>query len=98
MASKKKIEEAPVAASFEDAIEELDELTERLAHEPESLGAMIDDYERGQQLIHYCHEALKLARKRITTIQASLQDNSPDDDEPESKDSPSDENDDVRLF
>ncbi len=96
MAAKKK--KAPPAAppSFEDAVDELEELTERLAHEPESLGQLIDDFERGQELIHFCHSTLKTARNRISVIQASLQNEQ--EEAPDPITTPSADNDDVRLF
>jgi len=97
MAEKKKKKPSLPAPTFEEAIEELENLTERLAHEPESLNQLIDDFERGQSLISFCHDSLKTARERITVIQASLQkdgDPAPPDPTP----SLSADNDDVRLF
>jgi exodeoxyribonuclease VII small subunit len=93
MAKKKKSADE-VSESFEDALEELDELTERLSHEPDSLGQLIDDYERGQKLIQYCTNQLDSARKRIEIIQAELS----SDSKTESTDPSPDDNDDVRLF
>ena len=98
MADQKESIAPPAAPSFEEAIDELEELTERLAHEPKSLGALIDDFERGQSLIQFCHGALKSARERINVIQASLQNESEDDALDDSSKSFSDVNDDVRHF
>ncbi|MDA7517362.1 exodeoxyribonuclease VII small subunit [Akkermansiaceae bacterium] len=95
MAAKKTTSSTTPPPSFEEAVEELEELTERLAHEPESLNKLIDDFERGQSLIHFCHASLKTARERITVIQASLQSDSED---ATTTQSPSADNDDVRLF
>ena len=97
MAAKKKASPKATAPSFEVAIDELEELTERLAHEPESLSKLIDDFERGQSLINYCHDSLKTARERITVIQASLQNDS-DEGKKDTTPSLSSDNDDVRLF
>ena len=97
MPTKKKASQSDSTNSFEDALEELDQLTERLSHEPESLSKMIDDYERGQHLIKQCHHQLNSARKRITLIQAELK-NATAEDASESSDSISDDNNDVRLF
>ena len=96
MPAKKKASNCEPASSFEEALEELDQLTERLSHEPESLSKMIDDYERGQHLIQQCHNQLKSARERISLIQAELKHSAPED-PPDSPDSP-DDNNDVRLF
>lgn len=97
MPAKKKVTPSKSTPSFEAALEELDELTDRLSHEPESLSKMINDYERGQHLIKICDEQLQNARKRINLIQAQLKEANTGDDT-SLADSPSDENDDVRLF
>lgn len=97
MPAKKKATTRKSNPSFEAALEELDELTDRLSHEPESLSNMIDDYERGQNLIQACNEQLKDARQRITLIQAQLKETGSGDNSFQAE-APSDENDDVRLF
>ncbi|MDB4500767.1 exodeoxyribonuclease VII small subunit [Akkermansiaceae bacterium] len=97
MPAKKKAVASEPTPSFEAALEELDELTDRLSHEPESLSNMIDDYERGQYLIKICDAQLQTARERITLIQAQLQETDRDA-TPSKSSSASDENNDVRLF
>lgn len=93
---KKKAGEKP-AENFEDAIQELEELTERLAHEPDSLSNLITDYERGQKLINFCQGELSTARKRIELIQAANNAQSEAENASPTSES-SDDNDNVRLF
>lgn len=97
MPAKKKKAEEEQQDTFESALQELDQLTERLAHEPDSLSNLITDYERGQKLIRFCHDELASARKRIEIIQAQNQTPKEADEASLSTESP-DDNDDVRLF
>lgn len=97
MPAKKKPASKDPADSFEAALKELDLLTERLAHEPDSLANLITDYERGQKLIQFCHRELASARKRIEIIQAKNK-AQPQADDASTPTESSDDNDDVRLF
>ena len=99
MPAKKKAPASPAAESFEDAADELEEIIKILEQEPTSLAKLLDDFERGQDLLGYCQNTLKSARKRLDIVEAKIQANSIDD---ESEDSSLDEepsnDDDVRLL
>ncbi|MGC6427668.1 MAG: exodeoxyribonuclease VII small subunit [Akkermansiaceae bacterium] len=97
MPSKKKQAQEKSVESFEAALQELDQLTERLAHEPDSLNNLITDYERGQKLIRFCHQELATARERIELIHAKNQ-VQPEVKEASEPNESCDNNDDVRLF
>ena len=100
MAAKKKASPAPVASSFEDAADELEEITRRLEEEPTSLDQLLKDFERGQKLLNYCQKTLASARERLDLVEADPPQE--DDSDPPSPGRPSldssDHDDDVRLF
>jgi len=100
MAVKKAKKSKALAPSFEDAVEELENITKRLEKDPESLGNLLDDFERGQELLTFCQKTLKSARKRLDLVEASL--HAEGDNEEPSPESSSDDADpddqDVRLF
>ena len=97
-AKKKTAKTPPVAESFEDAVEELDKVIETLEQEPTSLAKLLDDFERGQELLSYCQNTLKSARKRLDVVEAKLQASANDDEtNPSSQDQFSND-DDVRLL
>lgn len=97
-AKKKKATPPPVAESFEDAADELEKVIETLEQEPSSLAQLLDDFERGQELLSYCQNTLKSARKRLDVVEAKLQASANDDEtNPSSQDQFSND-DDVRLL
>ena len=98
-AKKKKATPPPVAESFEDAADELEKVIETLEQEPSSLAQLLDDFERGQELLSYCQNTLKSARKRLDVVEAKLQAGATDDepDRSPSTDQPTND-DDVRLL
>ena len=101
MPPKKSPAKKPVAASFEDAAHELEEITKRLERDPTSLTILLDDFERGQALLHYCQTTLKSARKRLDLIEANLHaepDNTGDLDRDTPNNDADHDDDDVRLF
>jgi exodeoxyribonuclease VII small subunit len=99
MPAKKKASPPPAADSFEEAADELEAIIKILEQEPSSLAKLLDDFERGQDLLSYCQNTLKSARKRLDIVEAKLQANSLDN---ESNDSSQDDeppnDDDVRLL
>lgn len=99
MPAKKKSSAAPVAASFEEAAAELEEITRRLEEEASSLDKLLEDFERGQALLTYCQKTLTSARKRLDLVEAEPP---PDEPIPKPTELPqhdsSDHDDDVRLF
>lgn len=99
MAAKKKTSVKRVSGSFEEATDELEEITRRLEDEPSSLVKLLEDFERGQALLSYCQKTLKSARKRLNTIEAKLQTEDNNEGSNESSEQSSDTlDDDVRLF
>ena len=100
MAVKKAKKSKTPAPSFEDAVEELENITKRLEKDPESLGNLLDDFERGQELLIFCQKTLKSARKRLDLVEDSLHAEGNDEDSsPESSSDDADPDDqDVRLF
>ncbi|MDF1714889.1 MAG: exodeoxyribonuclease VII small subunit [Akkermansiaceae bacterium] len=99
MAAKKKNSAKRVTGSFEEAADELEEITRRLEDEPSSLAKLLEDFERGQALLSYCQKTLLSARKRLNLIEANIQTEENDEDSEESSEEPSDTlDDDVRLF
>jgi len=99
MAVKKAKNSKAPDPSFEEAVEELENITKRLEKDPESLAKLLDDFERGQKLLTYCQETLKSARKRLDLVEASLHAEGNDDPIPESSSDDADPDDqDVRLF
>lgn len=100
MAVKKAAKSKAPAQSFEEAVEELENITKRLEKDPESLANLLDDFERGQKLLNFCQKTLKSARKRLDLVEASLHAEGDDEDpNPESSSDDADPDDqDVRLF
>ncbi len=99
MPAKKKKTSKTIAESFEEAADELEEIIKTLEQEPSSLAKLLDDFERGQDLLNYCQNTLKSARKRLDIVEAKIQANSLDE-EPEplpSNREPNNDND-VRLL
>ncbi len=75
---------------FEEAIESLTGIVNRIESGETGLGASLEQYERGMALINHCREILQAAEKRIEKIAGS-------DEPPVNKDS-DDENKDESLF
>ncbi|YCM43754.1 exodeoxyribonuclease VII small subunit [Verrucomicrobiaceae bacterium 227] len=101
MPPKKSPAKKPVAASFEEAAEELEEITRRLERDPSSLTSLLDDFERGQALLQFCQATLKSARKRLDLMEANLHaepDNTGDLDGDTQNNDADHDDDDVRLF
>jgi len=99
MPAKKKKASAPIASSFEEAADELEEITRRLEDEPSSLDQLLEDFERGQALLSYCQKALTSARERLDLVEADLPAETSENDSAEPTDHDSSEkDDDVRLF
>ncbi|GEM_PF-1548054 len=63
------IRQQPVEAlSFEEAMQELEMLTNQLASGGMSLRACVESYERGVALVRRCRDELKSARQKIDDI------------------------------
>ena len=100
MPPKKSPAKKSVATSFEEAAQELEEITRRLERDPSSLTSLLDDFERGQALLQYCQTTLKSARKRLDLVEANLhvEPDNKGDLEGDTPNNDSDHDDDVRLF
>lgn len=59
---------------------ELEALTRAMEDEQLPLGDLVKSFERGQDLLNYCEEALGSAEKQIELIQAQPQESSSEDD------------------
>ena len=96
---KKKNEKLP---SFENALDELEEMVETMESGQLALEELISTYERGAKLISHCESMLDGARKRLDLIQLEPQ---PPEDGASNKSINSDEtpsdtsnDDEIRLF
>lgn len=98
MPAKKKASTPAIARSFEEAADELEEITRRLEDEPTSLAKLLEDFERGQALLGYCQKTLVTARKRLDLVEAKLQVEEPEETSSDDSDDDSTNIDDVRLF
>ncbi len=65
MAKKK----SPSAPSFEDSLEKLESLVERMEEEHLPLEELLGNYEEGHQLLKHCQNLIDNARKRIEVVQ-----------------------------
>jgi exodeoxyribonuclease VII small subunit len=68
MAEEKDIPEDIRKMSFEEALEELRSIVERLERGEEKLEASIENYQRGAALKKHCEDKLKQAQARIEKI------------------------------
>lgn len=98
MPPKKKTAKKQINLTFEEAVAELDLITEKLEGEPSSLTNLLDDFERGQELLNFCQSTLKSARKRLDLIEANLHAEPVNSSTEETEDLSSTDDDDVRLF
>lgn len=58
--------------NYEEAFAELEEITQRLENDPACLEALLNDFERGQELITFCQNTLKATRKKLELIEAQI--------------------------
>lgn len=102
MPAKKKTSSKKITLPFEEAVEELEKITHNLEGEAISIENLLDNFERGQDLLKHCHTTLKTARKRLKVVEAQIQDDFEEEEEEEEKNSSSAKknqlDDDVRLF
>ncbi|HCN28969.1 MAG TPA: exodeoxyribonuclease VII small subunit [Verrucomicrobiales bacterium] len=55
---------------FEQAMQRLDEIVERMEMEKMPLDEMVDAYEEGMKLLASCRQRIETARRRVELIQA----------------------------
>ncbi|RCS59240.1 exodeoxyribonuclease VII small subunit [Parvibium lacunae] len=61
----------PSPASFEAAMQELEEITQRMESGSLSLDASLAAYKRGAYLLQYCQQALTVVEQEIQVLQES---------------------------
>ena len=112
MMARKKVNpgEGPDAASFEDALAELEAVVEAMEEEQLPLEDLVSHYEKGSALLKRCESVLKSARDRLELITLRNQDENALDSgaatphaaatPPEATELPddTDDDDDIRLF
>ncbi len=109
MAARKKTPKTKASAdsgpSFEEALEQLEELVEAMENEQLPLEQLVANYEKGSKLMAHCQSVLESARERIELITLGNQGESGLENDAASadvgsgpEDSPEPEDDDIRLF
>lgn len=68
--------------SFEEALERVESIIERIESGEAGLERSIDEYERGMRLIRRCRSILDAAEQKVEEISAKLLDESAGDEEP----------------
>ena len=68
--AKSKSKDAP--PSFEEAIDQLDEIVQAMEGDQLSLSELIDQYAKGMSLEKLCRDQLTVARQRVETIAESV--------------------------
>lgn len=100
--NKKKKSEAKQPPSFEQALDELEEMVETMESGQLPLEKLIANYERGAWLISHCETVLDSARKRLDLItlkpKASTEDASNDPTKDGAPAPNNDDDDEIRLF
>ena len=66
---------------FEDAIERLEKIIEKMENERVPLEEMLKDYEEGTKLLSVCKEKISIARKKVEKINKDLNKDAPKLDE-----------------
>ena len=66
---------------FEDAIERLEEIIEKMENERVPLEELLKDYEEGTKLLSVCKEKINVARKKVEQINKDLNKDAPKLDE-----------------
>ena len=66
---------------FEDAIERLEKIIEKMENERVPLEEMLKDYEEGTKLLSVCKDKISIARKKVEKINKDLNKDSPKLDE-----------------
>ena len=62
---------------FEDAIERLEKIIEKMENERVPLEEMLKDYEEGTKLLNVCKEKISIARKKVEQINKDLNKDAP---------------------
>lgn len=89
--SEKKADEL----SFEQAIDQLNQIVSRIEMGQVPLQESLEQYEKGMKLIRYCRGILQDAEKRIEMISAKEEQKPAESDESDSKDKDGDSSDEL---
>ena len=88
MATKKQSAKEP---AFEEALEELESIVEAMESEKMPLAELVENYEKGTQLLKVCQGRIEAAQKKIEVIAKNAGENDlslkafdPDSEEPDS--------------
>ncbi|BDS06219.1 hypothetical protein NT6N_12590 [Oceaniferula spumae] len=99
---KSKSQSAKQTPSFEQALEELENMVETMESGQLPLEKLIANYERGAELIGHCETVLDDARKRLELItlkpKASSEEATNESTQDEAQASNKDNDDEIRLF
>ena len=57
--------------TFEEALHELEQITESLEHETLDLESLVKAFERGEELLNFCQKSLTSARESIELVEAN---------------------------
>lgn len=68
MAKRPKPDSDPASLSFEDALEEVESIIERIESGEIGLEESIKAYERGAALVERCRSALEVAEQRVAEL------------------------------
>jgi len=107
MASRKKNADSAAGSgqpgpSFEEALEQLEQLVESMENEQLPLEELVANYEKGSKLLAHCQGVLDSARERIELITLGNQDKSALENSGSSTDggaaASASDDDDIRLF
>lgn len=102
----KKSPSKKAEATFESALEELEELIETMESDQLPLETLVSSYEKGAELLNHCKQILSSARKRIEVVQVGSSSEKvldsglkrAEDRGPASEQASDDKSDDIRLF
>lgn len=69
MARSRKAVQPLAPENFENALEELEELVERMEAGELALDALLENYQRGAQLIVFCRDRLKKVEQQVQVLE-----------------------------
>ncbi|CAK7066248.1 exodeoxyribonuclease VII small subunit [Saezia sanguinis] len=69
MASSRKAAARPVPDNFENALDELEQLVARMESGELALDALLENYQRGAQLISFCRDKLKTVEQQVQVLE-----------------------------
>ena len=73
----KKQSQKNESLNFEEAIERLENIIEKMEGEPIALEELLKDYEEGTRLLNACKEKINTAKEKVEKINNSLNEDKP---------------------